>query len=127
MEKGNKVYTISLSGMKKAERINRSKTATKILKAYLSRHFKGKDVKISRFVNEYIWKRGAKKPASKIRIVIEEKDGVLWTRLPDEKEKIMKKEKVKKSVKKESKNEKSAQTPSKKTEIKTDGKEKKPL
>lgn len=52
----------------KYPRWRRSKRAARILREILKKRFKVETVKIGKDVTEFIWKSGAKKPPSKIRI-----------------------------------------------------------
>ncbi|MFW5902746.1 MAG: 50S ribosomal protein L31e [archaeon] len=61
--------TIPLRKAKKAARDKRSNRAVKIIREHLARHLK-RDVKISRALNQEIWKRGIK-PPSKIKVKVE--------------------------------------------------------
>jgi large subunit ribosomal protein L31e len=67
----------------------RAKRSVKTVRSFLSRHMKipDTDIKISAKLNDAIWKRGAGKPPSKVRIKssFDAKEGTLFARLPDEK------------------------------------------
>ncbi len=62
------VYTIPLRDAKKIERYKRANEAVKLVKDYLKKHSKAKEVKISPDLNRKIWEKGAENPPSRIRI-----------------------------------------------------------
>lgn len=62
------VFTISLSDAKKAKRRKRSAKAVKIVKEYLKKHLKVKEVKIDDSLNREIWNRGIERPPAQIRV-----------------------------------------------------------
>lgn len=65
------VYTIPLRSVKKVPRWERSRKAMAEIKKYLKRHTKADDiVLVDAYINERVWKRGAKKPPSKIRVKV---------------------------------------------------------
>jgi large subunit ribosomal protein L31e len=74
-EKGERIYTIPLRNVKRVPRWKRGNRAITEIKKYLKRHTKADDIFLGTSVNERIWKRGAEKPPSKIRVrVIEEEE-----------------------------------------------------
>jgi len=72
-----RIYTIPLKKVGRKTRSKRSNYATRIVKEFLSRHFKTEDVKIGNNLNDFIWKRGLKKIPRRIRVIVttEEKEG----------------------------------------------------
>lgn len=64
------VYTIPLRSVKKVPRWERSRKAMAEIKKYLKRHTKADDIVLDAYINERVWKRGAKKPPSKIRVKV---------------------------------------------------------
>jgi len=52
----------------------RAKKAIKSLRETIGRIIKGKEVKISARLNEFVWSRGIKKPPTKISVKIIEKE-----------------------------------------------------
>ncbi len=62
-----KIYNIPLPVKKKA-RVKRAPYAVSIVRDYLKRHTGTKEVKIGKYLNEDIWKRGTKKPPSSVRV-----------------------------------------------------------
>jgi len=102
-----RVYTIPLrKEWLKSPRAKRGKKAINTIKVFLSRHMHSDNIKISKKLNESVWKRGIKKPPAKIKVMVKESEGVVTASLPDEvsiKEKISKKpetEKIKESEEK---------------------------
>jgi len=68
-------YTINLRReWLKASRFKRAKRAVKALREFIKRHLKVEDVIISNAVNNFIWKRGIRKPPAKITVIAEKKD-----------------------------------------------------
>jgi large subunit ribosomal protein L31e len=64
-----KFLTINLrKSLVKKQNWRRSKVAVFILKKLLKRHLKTDKIKISQTLNNLIWKRGIKRPKTKIRI-----------------------------------------------------------
>jgi large subunit ribosomal protein L31e len=64
-----KFLTINLrKSLVKKQNWKRSEAAILILKKLLKRHLKTDKIKISQALNNLIWKRGIKKPKTKIRI-----------------------------------------------------------
>ena len=84
-----RIYTVPLRGeWSKAPRVERSKRAASALRKFLSKHMKAEvgDVRISRGINEFIWKRGAKKPPARIKVkVTRDKEGMVYATLLEEK------------------------------------------
>jgi len=68
--KEERIMTINLRNAKKAPLYKRSKKAIKLLKELVKRFTKQKEVWVSQEVNEKIWKRGIKKPPSKIKVKV---------------------------------------------------------
>lgn len=95
----------------------RAKKAVKAIKEFLSRHMKLYDndlrqVKVGRWLNEEIWKRGIRKPASKISVrAIKYDSGVVFvelTKLSEKAKKLDDIEKRKKEIKEKKEVEKEA-------------------
>ena len=80
-----KIVTIPLrKGLQKAARDNRTKRAVYEIRQYVFRHTKADDVKVSKLVNELLWKRGIQKPPAKIKVKLVVSEGVAKVMLPDE-------------------------------------------
>lgn len=66
-----KVYTIPLrSGWVNEPRSKRSNRAIRDVKAFVAKHTKSKDVKISKGINELIFARGFQKPPPRIKVEV---------------------------------------------------------
>lgn len=63
-----KIYTVPLGTTRKKSRQKRAPYAMKIVKNYLIRHTKVKEIKIGKHLNEEIWRRGIRKPPRRVRI-----------------------------------------------------------
>ncbi len=76
-------YVIPLRDAYRGPRTKRAKRAMRIIREFVSRHRKvdPSRVRIGNDVNEYVWTRGIQKPPRKVRVVVEEKDGLVWVRL----------------------------------------------
>lgn len=101
-----RIYNVPLrNNWKKVPKWRRSKRASNHLKDFLLRHTKAKEIKISNFLNEAIWKHGGENPPGKIKVkVTEDKDGI-WkaelAELPERAKRIIKhKEELEKKTKK---------------------------
>ena len=74
-KKDSREYTLNLRReWLKASRFKRAKRAIKALREFIRRHLKVNEVIISNAVNNYIWKRGIRKPPAKITVMVEKKD-----------------------------------------------------
>ncbi|MEM5853984.1 MAG: 50S ribosomal protein L31e [Candidatus Aenigmatarchaeota archaeon] len=70
-----KIITLNLrKEIVKARRIKKSKIALSALRKKIQKMFKGLEVKIDKSVNEFIWKRGAKKPSTRVRVRVLKED-----------------------------------------------------
>jgi large subunit ribosomal protein L31e len=67
-EKNEKIYTIPLVESKKKCKNKRTPYAVKIVKNYLIKHTKAKEIKLGKQLNEEIWKRGIRKPPRRVRV-----------------------------------------------------------
>ncbi len=108
MANEEKVYTIPLrKKWVKAGRIDRANVSVDTIRAFLKRHTKSEDVKLSPLLNESLWARGAKKPPafSKVKVVKDEK-GIVNAMMPEERLEITEKKGLKqKLLRKEGKKE----------------------
>ncbi|RLJ05863.1 MAG: hypothetical protein DRP18_02135 [Candidatus Aenigmatarchaeota archaeon] len=88
----------------------RANKAVDSLRTFLSVHNKvsKEKVKISRSINEFLWRRGAQKPPSRVKVLVSFDGEFLKAMLPEEKQKPKKEEKPK-----ETKPEKEKQEPAK--------------
>lgn len=67
-----KIYTIPLGGVFQKTRKERARKAIKVIKDYVKRHNKGKEVKIDPQLNNKVWERGISSSPRKIRVKVEE-------------------------------------------------------
>ncbi|MBI2674842.1 MAG: 60S ribosomal protein L31 [Candidatus Aenigmarchaeota archaeon] len=65
-------------------RIRKANRAIRIIEDFAKRHTHADAVKISEKVNSEVWKRGAKRPAGRIRVKIKLEDGKAKVMLPEE-------------------------------------------
>lgn len=73
-----RIYVVPLSKAKEAPRYARSKKAVNLLKEFVKKHMKSEEIVVDPKLNEIIWKRGARKPPTKIRVkVVKEDDGTV--------------------------------------------------
>ncbi|KXB02597.1 50S ribosomal protein L31 [candidate division MSBL1 archaeon SCGC-AAA261F19] len=78
-----RIFTIPLKGTRRAKHAKRAKRAVKLVKEFLKRHMKSNDVEISQELNQQLWKRGAEKPPSQIRVrAVKIDDGTVKAFLP---------------------------------------------
>ena len=120
-----RTYTIPLrKEFLKAARWRRSKKAVSVVRSFVTQHTKSEEVKVGRWLNETIWKRGSKNPPSRVRVDVKKEENyaiVELSELPRKanktetkvEDKIPKKVEKKKVVKKETK-----KTPTKKPVVK---------
>lgn len=70
-----KIVTLNLrKELHKFPRVRKGRTAIRKLKNLVKAHAKTENVKIDKRVNEFIWRRGAKKPATRVRVKIVKQD-----------------------------------------------------
>jgi len=65
-----RVYIVPLRDAKKAPRRKRATRATRMVRAFVKKHAKTKDVTLSKKLNEKVWERGIEHPPSRIRIKV---------------------------------------------------------
>ncbi len=86
-EPEEKIMNIPLGNAKKDPSSKRASTAMKIVRKFVSDHMDvhPEDVWIDSSVNEEIWKRGIKKPPSKLKAkAIKFEDGIVEVSIPRE-------------------------------------------
>lgn len=67
-----RIYTIPLRReCLKSPKWKRSKKAISAIEAYLLKHTKVSDIKLSRWINEAVWEKGGKNPPAKITLKVE--------------------------------------------------------
>ncbi len=81
-----KVYVIPLrKAWVPTRRVMRSKKAVGEIRLFIGRHTRSKDVRLSEQLNRYLWKHGAKKPPSKVKVKVSvDSEGVARARMPEE-------------------------------------------
>jgi large subunit ribosomal protein L31e len=84
----------------RAPRYKRSKRAMTALKAFITRHMKGTDVKIGRHLNEFVWENGIRNPPHHVKIsAIRDDEGIVKAELFGFKYEEMTKEEMEKAAK----------------------------
>jgi len=128
-----KIFTISLREAYDKPRTKRAKIATNIVKEFLIKHMKSKNIRIGKSINENIWKRGIQKPPRRIRIHAVKEEDIIYSELlgvdikTPSKEEVKKKEEKKKEKKekiKEERKERRKKTIQEEIEEETKGKPK---
>jgi large subunit ribosomal protein L31e len=110
-----RTYNVPLrKEFQKVARWKKTKKAVKALREFLAKHMKSEDVKLSKELNEKIWKHGIKNPPHHVKVSVTKDDkGVVKADLFEKKKAVPKKE-AKPEVKKEEKSE--AEKPAEKKE-----------
>jgi large subunit ribosomal protein L31e len=73
---GERIYNINLTEAYKKALRRRSPYAVRIVKDYVKKHSKAKEVKIGSKLNESIWARGIKRPARSVRVKVVTEEGI---------------------------------------------------
>ncbi len=96
-----RIYTIPLrSEWLKVPRNKRGKTAVNTIKRFLEKHMHASDVKISKKLNESVWRRGIQKPPSRVKVKVSKEKEAVIAKLPNEKEDVKEEKKdIKKGLK----------------------------
>ncbi len=78
-----RTYTIPLrSEFRETERYNKTKRATRGVRAFLQKHMKSEEVRLGRELNEYLWSRGGQNPPHKVTVVTEKNaEGIVYADL----------------------------------------------
>ena len=63
-----RVYVIPLRAAKRVPRQRRARRAVKIAREFLMHHMKSERIKLDEALNRKIWRRGAEKPPSRVRV-----------------------------------------------------------
>jgi ribosomal protein L31E len=80
-----RVYNIPLRSVwVKSPRVMRANSSVSAIRAFVERHTKAKEVKVSQNVNSLVWGSGAKKPPGMITVKVKVSDGIAHVRLPGE-------------------------------------------
>jgi len=94
----------------KTPKHKRAKKAVRAIRLFLSKHMKVEfeDVKIGRFLNEYLWARGIKNPPAKVKVKVIREEGIARAELLDlseKQKKMLEEEKKTEETKKKEKEE----------------------
>ncbi len=89
-----RTYTIPLrKEFLKTARWRRAEKAVNTVRSFVVQHAKAEDVKVGRWLNEAIWKRGAKNPPSRVRVDVKKEDDYALVELSELPRKAKKEEK----------------------------------
>ncbi len=101
------LYTVPLKYAWYGPHNDRTRKAVDILKRFIMRHMKVKEVKITQELNEKLWERGMKNPPRRIRVrAAKVGEDLAWVTLPEHKfpfERVKKEEKEEAAEKPEEK------------------------
>jgi large subunit ribosomal protein L31e len=106
-----KVFNIPLRGTHDKQRRRRASNAIKIIRDFLIKNTKTKNIKIGKSINDVIWKGGIQNPPRKARVHIIKEDDIVYAELlgveikTPSKEEVKKKEEKKKEKKEKIKEE----------------------
>ncbi len=111
-----RVYTVPLRRAYNAAHKYRARAAMKALRAFIARHMKVEEahVKIHESVNHEVWKRGARKPPKRIKVVAVKEGEYVWVYTPEARKGAIE-EKVVEEKKEEKEEKKGEETPKKRT------------
>lgn len=91
-----RTYTIPLrKEFLKTARWRRAEKAVNTVRSFVVQHAKAEEVKVGKWLNEAIWKRGAKNPPSRVRVNVKKEDGHVLVELSELPRKAKKKEEAK--------------------------------
>ena len=77
-----RTYTVPLrKEYLKTPKWRRAEKAVSTLRSFVERHSKVEDIKIGKWVNESIWKRGAKNPPSRVRVDVKRVEDIVTVEL----------------------------------------------
>jgi len=117
-----RTYTVPLRReYLKTPKWRRAEKAVSTLRSFVERHSKTEEIKIGRWVNESIWKRGAKNPPSRVRVDVKRVADSVIVELSELPRKAKTKEipeKVEEKPKKESKPKETPKAAAKKSVVK---------
>ncbi len=101
MTKLERVYTVPLGDAYEIARNKRTPRAVKILRAFITRHMKAKEerITISGALNTYLWARSIQKPPRRVKVRLVKEGETIKAYLADEKVEIKKEEKTEKKEK----------------------------
>ena len=79
-----RTYTIPLrKEFLKTARWRRAEKAVNTVRSFVVQHAKAEDVKVGRWLNEAIWKRGAKNPPARVRVDVKKEDDYVMVELTE--------------------------------------------
>ncbi|MFA6888901.1 MAG: 50S ribosomal protein L31e [Candidatus Woesearchaeota archaeon] len=117
MEKIERTYTIPLRReYLKAPKYRRTEKASRALRDFLVKHMKSEDVKVGKFLNEFLWMHGMKNPPHHVKVNVVKMEGTVYAELFGKPLKITKDEKKKDEKKTEEKKEAKVEEKPKKAE-----------
>jgi large subunit ribosomal protein L31e len=128
-----KIFTIPLREAYDKPRTKRAKIAVNIVKDFLIKHMKSKNIRIGKSINENIWSRSIQKPPRRVRVHAVKEEDIIYSELlgidikTPSKEEVKKKEEKKKEKKekiKEERKERKKKTIQEEMEEETKGKPK---
>ena len=96
-----KIFTIPLRKAFRGHRKRRAKKAITLIREFLERHMKSKNINIGKSINESVWARGIQKPPRRVRIHVLLENDIVYSELvgtdikPASKEALKEKEKKK--------------------------------
>ncbi|MEA3514867.1 MAG: 50S ribosomal protein L31e [Nanoarchaeota archaeon] len=78
-----RMYNVPLrKGFQKAPKYRRAKKATNVLREFLAKHMKSDNIKLGKFLNMEVWKRGIKNPPHHVKVnVTKDSEGVVKAEL----------------------------------------------
>lgn len=84
-----RIYTVPLrQGTMRAPRTRRAKKAILELRAFMQKHMKSDEIKVSEQLNEHMWQNGMRNPPMKVKVIAEKDDkGVVAVRMFGEEKK----------------------------------------
>jgi large subunit ribosomal protein L31e len=106
MPEEEKIFNIPLRKAFDERRNKRAKYASKIVRDFIIKHMKTKEVKIGKSINEAIWKRGINKPPRQVRVHVLKEEGIVYSELLGVEIKTPSKEEIKKKEDKKKEKEK---------------------
>ncbi len=112
-----RVYTVPLRRAYNAAHKYRARAAMKTLRAFIARHMKVGEahVKIHESVNHEVWKRGARKPPKRIKVVAVKEGEYVWVYTPEARRGAIEEKVVEEKKKEEKEEKKGEETPKKRT------------
>lgn len=95
-----RTYTIPLRHeYMKVANYRRTEKAARALRAFIEKHLKSEDVKIGKFLNEFVWMHGMKNPPARVKVnVVKIPEGTVYVELFGKPLKISKEEKTEKAT-----------------------------